>query len=240
MGANYRETSIIVACRNEEQIIERCLAKLVQSVPEAEIVVVDGGTDNTFAKAQQMAKQWHRIKPIRNQPDFGKGHGVRQGIAAASGRIMAQFDADLQFYTEDLPALLDPVATGQVDLALGSRFLPGSNRAAYRPIFWRDIGNRLISFYVSMLIGRRVTDVTSGIKAWTRSAIERIDFRDPSCSYEVEIVVRAARLGLRIRDVPVRYADRNTGRSMHRNSWAVGKAGAIMAVNALRSRMRRD
>jgi len=201
--------------------------------------VVDGGTDGTFAKAQRLSTQWPQIKPIRNQPDHGKGHGVRQGIAAASGRIMAQFDADLQFYADDLPALLKPVLAGRADVTLGSRFLPDSSRVAYRPIFFRDIGNRLLSGYVSALIGQRVTDVTSGVKAWTRAAIERIDFRDLRYSYELEIVVRAARLGLRIQDVPVRYADRNTGRSMHRNSWAVARAGAVMLGKSLLARMRR-
>lgn len=235
---NFRDASIIIACRNEEQVIEQCLHAVVRAVPGAEIVVVDGGTDETFSKAQHLAKQWPQIKPVRNQPDFGKGHAIRRGIEAASGKIMAQFDADMQFSAEDLPALLGPIVAGEADVTLGSRFLPASNRSAYRPIFWRDIGNRWLSLYVSMLIGKRVTDVTSGVKAWTREGMERIDFQDHRYCYELEIIVRAARLGLRIKDVPVRYADRTSGRSMHRNSFAVARAGATMMVKSFQARMR--
>ena len=238
MAINFRETSIIVACRNEEQVIEQCLHALVRAVPEAEIVVVDGGADETFSIAQRMAKQLPQIKPVKNQPDFGKGHGIRRGIEAASGKIMAQFDADMQFSAEDLPALLEPIAAGHADVTLGSRFLPSSDRSAYRPIFFRDIGNRFLSLYVSILIGKRVTDVTAGVKAWTREAIKQIDFRDRRYCYELEIVVRAARLGLRIMDIPVHYADRTSGRSMHRNSLAVARAGAIMMLRAFQTRMR--
>ena len=68
--------------------------------------------------------------------------------------------------------------------------------------------------------------------------MERIDFRDDRYSYEAEMIVRAACLGLRIRDVPVRYASRTAGASMHANSWKVIQAGFVIMAKALAARWR--
>ena len=117
-------------------------------------------------------------RPIRNVDDRGKGHAIKTGVAAAAADVMVQFDCDLQFFADDLPAVLAPVLRQECELALGSRFLKDSDRSAYQPVFFRDAGNRLLSAVISLLSGRRVTDATAGIKAWTRDAMERIDFRD--------------------------------------------------------------
>jgi len=237
-AATGQGVSIIVACRNEQESIGSCLSSLVAALPGAELLIVDGGTDRTFELASAMARQHPQIVPIRNVDDRGKGHAIKTGIARASHDIMAQFDADLQFSASDLPAILAPVVKGECDLCLGSRFLPGSDRGAYRRMPARDMGNFVISLFVSMLIGRRVTDVTAGVKAWTRRAVEAIDFRDDAYSYEAEMVVRAGRLGLRIMDVPVSYASRQAGESMHRNTLALARAGMTILVKSLLARLR--
>lgn len=219
-------------------MIGECIGRLTSVLPEAEILIVDGGTDRTLEMAEEAARANPRIVAVRNKDDRGKGHAIKTGIAVASADIMAQFDADLQFRAEDLPRLIEPVARGECDLCLGSRFLPGADRKAYRPVAVRDAGNRLLSLYISLLIGKRVTDVTAGVKAWTREAITKIDFRNDAYSYEAEMVVRAARLGFRMREVPVSYASRTRGASMHRNSLAVAKAGAVIMAKALSARFR--
>lgn len=232
------QVSVIVSCFNEEANIEACVRSVAEAMPEAEIVVVHGGTDRTLEIARGLKAELPNVVPVRNENDRGKGHGVRTGIEHCSADIIAQFDADLQFFASDLPALVEPVLKGECDLCLGSRFLASSDRSAYEPSFFRDAGNRILSGVVSVLIGRRVTDVTAGSKAWTREAIRKIDYRDDRYSYEAEIVVRAGALGLRIREVPVRYASRREGISMHRNSLAVAKAGLVIILKCIGSRIR--
>jgi glycosyltransferase involved in cell wall biosynthesis len=231
--------TILIACRNEEDNIGLCLESVAAALPEAEILVIDGGHDRTGEQVVRLAGKNPRIRYIPHAPDRGKGHAIRDGIALARSPVMAQFDADLQFEAADLPALLAPVQTGECDLCIGSRFLPGSIWEDSRPSLCRDFGNRALSGWVSLLTGRRATDVTTGMKAWSRAAIDRIDFRDETYSYEAEIVVRAARLGLRIREIPVRYASRTQGVSMHRNRFALAKAGGIIALKSLRARLRK-
>ena len=235
---SHSDVSILISCRNEEANVERCIREVARVLPEAEILIIDGGSDRTFEIAESLRVEFPGVRPIKNTGDRGKGHAIKTGIEQASARIMAQFDCDLQFFADDLPALLAPIQRGECDLTFGSRFLRGSNRSAYQPAFFRDAGNRLLSLYLSLLIGRRVTDVTAGIKAWTRDAMLKIDFHDDRYSYEAEMVVRAACLGLRIADVPVRYASRAAGDSMHQNSWAVIKAGVVIMAKSLAARLR--
>ena len=232
-----RKVSVIISCFNEESNIEKCVRSVANSLPGAEIVVVHGGSDRTLEIAKELGREIPDVVAVRNENDRGKGHGVKTGIERATGEIMAQFDADLQFFAEDLPAVIGAVADGSCDLCLGSRFLPSSDRSAYRPSFFRDLGNRMLSWMVSALIGRRVTDVTGGTKAWSRDAIRRIAYRDDRYSYEAEIVVRAGSLGLRIRELPVRYASRAGGGSMHANNRAVIQAGSVIILKAIRCRL---
>jgi glycosyltransferase involved in cell wall biosynthesis len=185
-----------------------------------------------------MAGEFPQIRLVKNENDRGKGHAIRTGIAAASHDVMAQFDADNQFFAEDLPALVAPIFRDEADVTLGSRFMGSSDRTAYKPSFFRDIGNRSLSLYVTLLTGRPVTDVTAGVKAWTRKSIEAINLKDDRYSYEAEIVVRAAVLKQRVKEVPVRYASRIAGNSMHSNNLAVIRAGLTIMAHCLRFRFR--
>lgn len=232
------ETSILISCRNEEANVENCIREVARVLPRSEILIIDGGTDRTFEIAESLRGEFPTVRPIRNIGDRGKGHAIKTGLATATAPVMAQFDCDLQFFADDLPAVLAPVLRHECDLALGSRFLKDSDRSAYQPMFFRDAGNRLLSAVISLLSGQRITDATAGIKAWTRDAMEQIDFRDDRYSYEAEMIVRAACLGLRIRDVPVRYASRTAGASMHTNSWKVIQAGFVIMAKALAARWR--
>jgi glycosyltransferase involved in cell wall biosynthesis len=222
--------SIIVSCWNEEKCIENVIRSVAAAMPSAEIVIVHGGNDKTLEIARTMQAEFPQVVPVRNENDRGKGHGIKTGVAKASGKFMAQFDADLQFFASDLPALVQPLLDGRADVVLGSRFLASSDRAAYKPSFFRDMGNRLLATYVSVLIGQKVTDVTAGTKSWTREAIQKIDFRDDVYSYEAEIVVRAGLLRQRIVEIPVSYASRSEGQSMHQSNLAVIKAGFVIIV----------
>jgi dolichol-phosphate mannosyltransferase len=230
--------SVLISCFNEEANIADCVRRVAAALPEAEIVVVHGGDDRTLEVARGLTDAVSNLVLVRNENDRGKGHGIRTGIQHASANVMAQFDADLQFFATDLPALVDPVLKGDCDLCLGSRFLPSSNRSAYRTSFFRDVGNRVLSGLVSILIGCRVTDATAGIKAWTRDAIRQIDYRDDRYSYEAEIVIRAGALGLRIQEVPVSYASRRKGNSQHANTADVIKAGIVIMAKSIACRIR--
>ena len=235
---NSHEISIIIAAFNEEENILPCLESVVSAMPDVDVLVVDGGSDRTTEIAAGFSKEHPQVRVVRNDDDRGKGHAIQRGIQEARGNIMAQFDCDLQFLASDLPAMLTPLLDDSADVVVGSRFLPAANRDAYKPVFFRDVGNRLLSGLVSLLAGQKVTDVTTGMKAWTRSAIETIDFTDERYSYEAEIVLKACRRNLRLIEIPVEYCSRHKGASMHRSTGALIRAGLTIGFNCIRWRWR--
>lgn len=211
--------SVIISCFNEEATIEECLRRLVTTLPDAEIIVVHGGRDQTAVKAREFAKNYSNVKVLKNYGDTGKGHAIKIGISVASHDVMAQVDADLQFMPEELPKLLEPIFNGEADITFGARFMPESDVQNYKFSFFRVMGNKTVNSYFSLLTGMKIYDVTTGHKAWTREAIEAIQFQDNRFVYEAEIAVKGAMLGKRIKMIPITYFNRLGGISGHGRGW---------------------
>ena len=197
--------TVIVAARDEEETIERCLRRIDASLGDRprEILVIDGGTDRTGAIVRALSTDIPCVRHVPNVGDRGKGHAIRRGGREARAPVMVQIDADLQFLPEELPRLLEPIEAGRADVVLGSRFMAGSTRRPGSTTPLRTFGNKLASLYASGLFAHRMTDVQAGMKAWTREAFERIRFASDDYSYEVEIPARALRAGFRVVDVPI-------------------------------------
>lgn len=207
------EISIIVATYNEEETIGDCLKEIARVFPAgAEIIVVDGGNDGTARVVADTAEIIAFVRYIRCENDRGKGHAIRTGITRARGKYLAQIDADLQFSPADLPRLLEPLKRGEADLVLGSRFLHQSGRDSEASVF-RTAGNRIVSGYMSLLFGQRMTDVLAGMKAWSREAAKIIDPKTDGFSYELEIPAKAIKRGLRVIEMPVSTRARKAGQS---------------------------
>jgi len=209
------QLSIIIACFNEEESIEACLKGLLEAAPGAEIVVIHGGSDRTLEIARRLAVDHPCIRAHKNYGDTGKGHAIKFGITVTDRPYMLQFDADLQFDPAELRKVIAPLLAGEADIAIGSRFLPESTTKEYEFSFFRVVGNRIVNRWLGLLAGKPISDVTTGYKAWTRDAIEKIDFKDNRFVYEMEIIMRGARQGLRLAQVPITYRNREKGFSGH-------------------------
>ncbi len=236
------QLSIIISTFNEEETIKKCLDGVAEHAPGAEIVLVHGGKDRTAARAREWsAERGIPIRALENFGDSGKGHAVKVGVTLARGEIMIQFDADMQFAPGDIPRTAAPLMEGEADLVIGSRFAPGADRAGYHPSFFRDAGNRLVNGTVSAMAGRKITDVTTGLKGWTKKMIWDVPFRDNRFVYEMEIVMRAARKGYRIMEIPAKYFSREGGVSGHggglRELWSLGTTGLKLMAGAVLIRL---
>lgn len=205
--------SIIVAAFNEEDSIAATLEDLRVHLPAGtEVLVVDGGSDGTGAIVRDFTERMPGVRHLAHADDRGKGHAIRTGMREARGRVQAQFDADGQFLAKDLAALVEPIEAGVADVVLGSRFTAGSGRDE-EAAWSRDLGNRVVSGWASLLFGARMTDVLAGIKAWSRDAVAVVEPRSDTFEYEVEIPARALRGGLRVTEVPVSTRARAAGES---------------------------
>ncbi len=200
---------VVIPAYNEEKNIPGVIGDLRRHAPGADIVVVnDGSSDGTSQCARALG-----VKVLNLPVNLGIGGAMQAGYHYANRHdygIAVQFDADGQHQAGEIEKLLGPLAAGESDMVVGSRFLiPGSYHAG----FARKAGMTIFSSLVSVILGMRVTDTTSGFRAVNRRVIEYYTRQYPEDYPEVEALVLVHKQGMRIREVPVVMRERTSGRS---------------------------
>ncbi len=205
------EINVIIASFNEEKNIKETIERVYKTVPNCELIIVEGGNDRTIEFAQGEKKKHPNIIIIHNNNDKGKGHGIRIGIKEATKPIMAQVDADSQFPPEELPQLIQPILENKADIVFASRFINGSTIEKGSLTRMRRVANYVVSGFTSLLCGTKLTDVNAGFKAWKSDVIRDLHIQCNHFGYEPEIAILAAKKGYRILEVPVNYKGRQRG-----------------------------
>ncbi len=203
--------SIIIASFNEEKNIRETIQRVYNTMPNCELILVEGGTDKTIKIAEEEKKKHPSMIIIHNKEDKGKGQAIKVGITAATKQIMAQVDADSQFPPEELPELIKPILEKKADIVFASRFVPGSTIEDGSLTRMRRLANYVVSGFTSFLCGTRLTDVNAGFKAWKSDVIRDIDMQCNHFGYEPEIAIMAAKKGYIIVETPVNYKGRQRG-----------------------------
>jgi glycosyltransferase involved in cell wall biosynthesis len=200
----------IVPAYNEAANVGRVVEELRAIDPALEIVVVDDGSlDATAAVARAQGAVVLRL-PF----NLGIGGAVQTGFRYAYEHdfdVAVRVDGDGQHDPGQLDAILAPVLAGETDIAVGSRFAGTAD--GFRSSRSRRIGIRILAWVVSRIVGRRVTDTTSGFQALNRRGIELFARDYPHDYPEVEATVMTHRHRLRSLEVPVSMRERAGGRS---------------------------
>ena len=199
----------IVPALNEERNIGRVVAELHAFDPSLDVVVVsDGSVDRTAENAEAAG-----ARVLRLPYNLGIGGAVQTGFRYAWERgyeLAVRCDGDGQHVPAELPKVIAPVAAGEADIAVGSRFVAGDG---YRSSASRRVGIRLLATVVSAIARQRVTDTTSGFQALNRRALELFAADYPHDYPEVEGMVMTIKHRLRLVEVPVLMREREHGRS---------------------------
>lgn len=194
---------VIIPAVDEEEAIGR----VVRDVPAfaSEVIVVDNGSRDATAAVARAAGARVVVEPRR-----GYGQACLAGIRAAGpADVLAFLDGDYSDYPEQLAEVVAPLLSGEADLVIGSR-RRGRRAPGAHP--WHAVmGTRLCVALMNLLIGTAATDL-GPFRAITAAALRRLDMRDRSFGWTVEMQVKARRRGLRVREVPVDYRPR-LGRS---------------------------
>src|SRR5215208_850360 len=200
----------IVPARNEEGAIGGVVREIRAFDPALEVVVVDDGSaDRTAAVAAAAGAHVVRL-PF----NLGIGGAVQTGFRYALAHgfdIAVRLDGDGQHDAAQLPAVIGPILAGEADIVVGSRF--AARDGHYRGPLARRLGIRLFAAIVSLLVGQRVTDTTSGFQALNRRGIALFAADYPHDYPEVEATVMVHRHRLRLREVPVVMRERSSGSS---------------------------
>ncbi|MFU8857396.1 MAG: glycosyltransferase family 2 protein [Deferrisomatales bacterium] len=200
---------IIIPAYNEGPNLGRVLDDLAEHVPGADVVVVnDGSTDDT---AQVAAGRGVAVVILPFNVGIGAGMQAGYRYAHRGGYgVAVQFDGDGQHRADQVAALLEPLQAAAADVVVGSRFL---ETRTHRPVWSRLLGIRILSAVISFLVGRRVTDPTSGFRAANAPAIAYFAGSYPDDYPEPESLVLLHRLGFRVTEVPVAMRERQGGAS---------------------------
>lgn len=197
----------IVPAFNEEGSVGGVIDELRAFDPGFDIVVIDDGSrDRTSAAAR--AKGAHVLTLPFN---LGIGGAVQTGFLFAyenGYQLAVRCDGDGQHDPSQLPAVIAPVLAGEVDVCVGSRF---AGDGGYRSSRARRVGIRLLAWSVSRIVGRKVTDTTSGFQALNRDAIRLFAAEYPHDYPEVEATVVLHKHGLRSSEVHVTMRERQAG-----------------------------
>jgi glycosyltransferase involved in cell wall biosynthesis len=200
----------LVPAFNEEANVGRVIDEIRAVDPSLDILVVDDGSyDRTAAVAHE-----HGATVVRLPFNLGIGGAVQTGFRYAYEQgydLAVRLDGDGQHDPSQLDRILAPVLAGEADIAVGSRFAEEVD--GYRSSRSRRIGIRLLAWVVSRIVGRRVTDTTSGFQALNRRAIELFAHDYPHDYPEVEATIMVSRHRLRSVEVPVSMRERGGGRS---------------------------
>ena len=197
--------SVIIPVLNEEESIAAVLADIPPEL-EAEVLVVDNGcTDQTIPIARTMGT---RIIVAEKR---GYGAACYAGSRAASGDILVYLDGDYSDYPNEMTDLIAPIVANRADLVLGSRLARGDLAGKAMP-FQQRFGNWLAARFMCWLYGLRLTDL-SPFRAIRKEAVLALDMREMTFGWPTEMMVKAARAGLRLEEVPVRYRPRLGGKS---------------------------
>ncbi|HLM87186.1 MAG TPA: glycosyltransferase [Solirubrobacteraceae bacterium] len=209
--------SVVIPCLNEAENIEQCVkaarAALEQSGISGEVIVADNGSEDGSAELARIAGA-HVVR----EPHRGYGSAYIAGFGAARGTYIFMADADLTYDFNEIPTFLRELQDG-ADLVIGDRM--AHIHAGAMPWHHRYIGNPLLSGLLNLLFHTGVRDAHCGMRAFRRDRLETLQLRTTGMEFASEMVVRAAKERLDIREIPIEYHPRGgeSKLSSFRDGW---------------------
>jgi len=211
------QVSVVIPCLNEAATIEECVRRARQALDSnhlaGEVIVVDNGSDDGSGRLAAGAGARVVLEPER-----GYGSAYLTGLAAATGRNVVMADADLTYDFGEIPRFVAELEAG-ADMVIGNRMQnihPGA-----MPWHHRYIGNPLLSGLLNVLFRTGVDDAHCGMRALRRDVLPRLDLRTTGMEFASEMVIRAAKEKLVIRQFPIEYHPRGgeSKLSSFRDGW---------------------
>ena len=195
---NQSGIAVVIPALNEGRSIGHTLGEVPPGIDQ--LIVVDNGSDDDTAAVARA-----RGATVVHEPRIGYGAACQAGIRYATGDLIAFMDADYSDYPADLKKVIAPVAAGRADLAIGVRTRQPGESPVLPP--HQRFGNWLVCRVIAVLYGRVYADL-GPMRCIRREALARMRMVDRDYGWTVEMQLKAARMGLRVVEVPVRHRKR--------------------------------
>jgi glycosyltransferase involved in cell wall biosynthesis len=209
--------SVVIPCLNEAENIDQCVTSALDVLELAgipgEVVVADNDSDDGSAALAELAGA-----RVVHEPTRGYGSAYLAGFAAARGEYIVMADADLTYDFNEIPRFLAELEAG-ADMIIGNRM--NNIHPGAMPWHHRYIGNPLLSGFLNLLFHTGVSDAHCGMRAFRRDRLERLDLRTTGMEFASEMVIRAAKSNLEIRELDIEYHPRGgeSKLSSFRDGW---------------------
>jgi len=209
--------TVVIPCLNEEEniteVVTRARTVLEREGIDGEVVVADNRSEDRSAELATAAGA-----RVVHEPRRGYGSAYMAGFAAARGRYIVMADADLTYDFDDIPRFLEQLEAGG-ELVMGDRMdniQPGA-----MPWMHRYIGNPALSGILNLFFKTGIRDAHCGMRALRRDVLPRLDLRTPGMEFASEMVIRASKEDLDIRELPIHYHPRGgeSKLSTFRDGW---------------------
>ncbi len=203
---------VVIPAFNEERVIDQVLRDL-QSTGYRVVVVDDASDDATVRIASKYTPD-----VLEHLINRGQGAALKTGITyalAEGAEIIVTYDADGQHRVEDITALVRPIEAGECEVTLGSRYL--TELSTQRVPFTRKVLHRLAVAYTNLTTGLHLTDTHNGLRAFTATAAQRIQFQQDRMAHASEILDEIARKHIAFKEVPVNvyYTEYSLAKGQH-------------------------
>lgn len=223
--------SVIIPARNERGNIESAVQRIPELGSHTEIIFVEGGSfDNTLEEIKRVQKKYpSKDIKVFVQTGKGKGDAVRKGFGQAKGDILIILDADLTVRPKELSKFYQVIISGGGEFINGCRLIYPLERESMR--FLNILGNKFFSLLFSWILDQRIKDTLCGTKVLWREDYQRIAknrryFGEFDPFGDFDLLFGAAKLNLKIVDLPIRYQERTYGRTninRFRHGWLLLK-----------------
>lgn len=201
--------AVLLPAFNEEGAIRQTIVDFQEQMPGARIIVIDNGSsDNTVAIAKSISRPGHDM--VLHEPTPGKGSAVKRGLASVEAHIYVIADADYTYPAHELKAMVALMLEERLDQVVGDR-IAGGAYASTEARFGHQVGNRVISKAVSVLLAADFSDVLSGARVLSRPFADSLDVRSSGFELETELNWLSSYLRAGFAEVPISYRDRPVG-----------------------------
>lgn len=211
--------AVVIPTFNEKENLPLITAQLMDlPLPGLQLLIIDDNSpDGTGVIADNLCSQYPgRVQVLHRTGKLGLGTAYVTGfkmLLKTDVDAIAQMDADFSHPPEKLVEMADALAQG--DLVIGSRYVAGGSLDHDWPV-WRKWLSRFGNEYSRVILGAKVKDMTAGYRLWKRQVLEAIpldEIRSNGYIFQVEMAYVATRLGFRIKEIPIYFAERKFGQS---------------------------
>lgn len=197
--------AILIPCYNEELTIEKVINDFRKELPEAEIYVYN---NNSKDKTEEIAQKNGAI--VKREYKQGKGNVVKSMFYDIDADFYIMVDGDDTYPAESVHALLEPVLTGQADMATGDRLSNGTYQKENKRHF-HQFGNSLVRSSINILFHSHLNDIMTGYRAFNKKFVKNIPVLSQKFEIETEMTLHALDKNYRIKEIPIVYRDRPNG-----------------------------